>query len=84
MRVYIDRKPPGWDAKPAHPVIILDADEEKRIRTPLHEFTDFGRKVWRKAERIFDRNKKVDRVDVCAENGDVIKMIHRPKREEWS
>jgi len=81
MRVYVDRKPPNWNAKPAHPVIILDADEAAIIRKPLHAFTDFGRKVWRKAERVFDRNRQVERVDVCNESGEVIKTIQRPKRE---
>jgi len=84
MRVFIDRKPPGWDAKPAHPVIVLDAGEEKIIRATLHEFTDTGRKLWRKAERVFDRNRQVERVDVCNEGGEVIKTIRRPKREEGS
>jgi hypothetical protein len=81
MRVYLGQKPPGWNAKPTHPVIILDAGEEKIIRVPLHEFRDIGRKVWRKAERVFDRNRQVERVDVCSESGDVIKTIQRPKRE---
>jgi len=81
VKVFIDRKPPGWNAKTAHPVIILDAHEAAIIRMPLHEFTDFGPKVWRKAERVFDRNRQVERVDVCAENGEVIKTIPRPKRE---
>jgi hypothetical protein len=82
MRVYVDQKPPGWNAKPGHPVIILDAGEEKIIRAPLHEFRDIGRKLWRKAERVFDRNRPVERVDVCNDAGEVIKTIQRPKRED--
>jgi len=84
MRAYVDRKPPGWETKPEAPVIILSADEEKIIRATLHEFTDFGQKLWRKAERVFDRNRQVVRVDVCSESGEVIKTYQRPKREEWS
>ncbi|MFN0085689.1 MAG: hypothetical protein ACKVX9_09900 [Blastocatellia bacterium] len=47
----------------------------------LYAFSDFWRKVRRRAEQILDRNPGATRVDICAAKGEVIRTV---AREVWA
>ena len=83
MKSYIDRKPPGWSEKPSAPVIIVAGEEEARVRANLFAFDDFWRyRLKVRAEKILDRNRWADRVDICAESGEVIRTVRRTRPED--
>lgn len=81
MKSYIGRRPPGWNKVPANPVIVVSGEEETRVRENLYAFSDFWRKVKRRAEQILDRNPGATRVDICAAKGEVIRTV---AREVWA
>jgi hypothetical protein len=81
MKSYIARRPPGWHKVPANPVIIVTGEEEARVRENLYAFSDFWRKVKRRAEQILDRNAQATQVDICAAKGEVIRTV---AREVWA
>lgn len=80
MKSYIGRRPPGWNKVPANPVIVVTGEEEARVRENLYAFSDFWRKIRRRAEQILDRNPGATRVDICAAKGEVIRTV---AREVW-
>ena len=77
MKTYIDRRPPGWEKMPEHPVFIVIGDEEAEVRKPLYAFSDFWRRVRQKAERILIMHPSAARVDICAASGEVLCTVHR-------
>ena len=77
MKTYVDRKPPIWSEKPAQPVIIVAGEEEATLRSPSYAFSNFWRKVRRKAEDILIRHPHFERVDICSELGEVIRTVNR-------
>jgi hypothetical protein len=81
MKSYIGRRPPGWHKVPANPVIVVTSGEEARVRENLYAFSDFWRKVKRRAEQILDRNRWATQVDICGAKGEVIRTV---AREVWA
>lgn len=81
MKSFIERRPPGWHKIPANPVIIVTGEEEARVRENLYAFSDFWRKVRRRAEQILNRNPQATQVDICAAKGEVIRTV---AREVWA
>ncbi len=62
-------------------MIIVTGEEETRVRENLYAFSDFWRKVKRRADQILDRNPGATRVDICAAKGEVIRTV---AREVWA
>jgi hypothetical protein len=82
MRSYIKQRPPDWTQRPDQPVIIVTGEEEKKVRENLYAFSDFWRRVRRRADDILNRNRWASRVDVCDAKGEVIRTVRREVRTE--
>lgn len=56
-----------------------------RVRENLYAFSDFWRKVKRRADQILDRNYGAARVDICDAKGEVIRFVEREvwPKEPW-
>jgi hypothetical protein len=79
MKIYIDRKPPGWKAKSDAPVIVVSGEEERAVRDSLYAFSDMWRKLGRRADEILNHNVHADRVDICSESGEIIRSVERAR-----
>jgi hypothetical protein len=77
MKSFIGRRPPGWNKRPDQPVIIVAGEEEKAIREHLYAFSDFWRKVRRRADQILNRDPWAARVDICSARGEVLRTVNR-------
>ncbi|MCI0393093.1 MAG: site-specific integrase [Acidobacteria bacterium] len=74
MKTYTDRRPPGFNKVPDHPVIALNEKEAAQAHD-LH--SDVRSAARKKAERIFSANADTLFVAVCDESGKNLEMIAR-------
>jgi hypothetical protein len=82
MKSFVGRRPPGWNKRPDQPVIIVAGEEEKAVREHLYAFSDFWRKVRRRADQILNRDPWAARVDICSAKGEVLRTVNRESRAE--
>lgn len=74
MKTYTDRRPPGFNAVPDHPVIALTAIEATQARNPRSDVRHAARE---KAGRLLSVNADALYVAICDDRGKSLEIVAR-------